>query len=126
MSKATYRSDATSPGRFGDRAARALTECMTVLEDDLEPELGADQYLVVTPTGTYMVDTVAEACDCPDALHRGVRCKHRWRVALATGRAVIPGWVDRSAIDSDLGQHVAGEPRIANPSGRTEVLERDV
>jgi len=124
------RSDAvdatTGPGTFDERAAKALTESMSVLDDRLDHELRDEEFLVVTPTGTYHVDMVAETCDCPDALHRGVRCKHQRRVDYARGAVPIPGWVDRSAIDEQLGQHLSASPRIATADGRTEVFEPDV
>ena len=124
MSKADSVDATTGPGTFDQRAAKALTESMTVLDDALEHDLRDEEFRVYTPTGTYTVDMVAETCDCPDALHRGVRCKHARRVDYARGAVPIPGWVDRSAIDPQLGQHLAASPRIATPDGRTEVLEQ--
>ncbi|RLM67611.1 hypothetical protein [Halorubrum sp. Atlit-26R] len=112
-------------GRFGKRAAKALTESMTVLDERTFGDLHAEEFLVVTPTGTYRVDAIAETCDCPDALHRAPDegCKHRLRVAFARGERPIPGWVDREAIDEQLGQHLSASPRIATADGRTEVLD---
>ncbi|GAA0539528.1 hypothetical protein ABNG02_15795 [Halorubrum ejinorense] len=123
MSKADAVDATTGPGTFDQRAAKALTESMTVLDERLEQDLRDEEFLVVTPTGTYTVDAIAETCDCPDALHRGARCKHQRRVDYARGAVPIPGWVDRSAIDEQLGQHLAASPRIATADGRTEVLE---
>ena len=125
MSKADSVDATTGPGTFDERAAKALTESMTVLDDQLDHDLRNEEFLVVTPTGTYTVDMVAESCDCPDALHRGVRCKHQRRVDYARGAVSIPGWVDRSAVDEQLGQHLAASPRIATRTG-TEVFEPDV
>ena len=113
----------TGPGTFDERAAKALTESMTVLDDTLEGDLRDEEFRVYTPTGTYTVDMVAETCDCPDALHRGVRCKHQRRISFARGAVPIPGWVDREAIDEQLGQHLSASPRIATADGRTEVLD---
>ena len=114
---------ATGPGTFDERAAKALTESMTVLNDTLEGDLRDEEFRVYTPTGTYTVDMVAETCDCPDALHRGARCKHQRRISFARGAVPIPGGVDRAAIDDQLGQHLAASPRIATADGRTEVFE---
>ncbi|OYR79304.1 hypothetical protein DJ84_18290 [Halorubrum ezzemoulense] len=113
-------------GNFGKRAAKALTESMTVLDDSLDHDLRDEEFLVVTATGTYRVDAIADSCDCPDALHRAPDkgCKHRLRVALARGERPIPGWVDRSAIDEQLGQHLAASPLIATADGSTEVFEQ--
>ena len=113
----------TGPGTFDKRAAKALTESMTVLDDSLDRDLRDEEFRVVTPTGTYTVDAIAETCDCPDALHRGARCKHARRVDFARGAVPIPGWVDRSAVDEQLGQHLAASPRIATADGGTEVFE---
>ena len=122
------RSDAvdatTGPGTFDERAAKALTESMTVLDDRLE-DVRDEEFRVYTPTGTYTVDMVAETCDCPDALHRGARCKHQRRVDYARGAVPIPGWAEREAIDPQLGQHLSASPRIATADGRTEVFDSD-
>jgi hypothetical protein len=110
---------------FSERAAKALTESMTVLDARTFGDLRNEEFLVVSPTGTYHVDAIAETCTCPDALHRAPDegCKHRLRVAMARGEQPIPGWVDRSAIDEQLGQHLSASPRIATADGRTEVFE---
>ena len=110
---------------FSRRAAKALTESMTVLDDSLDHDLRDEEFLVVTPSGTYRVDAIADTCDCPDALHRAPDegCKHRLRVAFARGERPIPGWVDRSAVDAQLGQHLSASPRIATADGRTEVFD---
>ena len=113
----------TGPGTFDERAAKALTESMTVLDDTLEGDLRNEEFRVYSPTGTYTVDAIAETCDCPDALHRGVRCKHQRRVDFARGAVPIPGWVDRAAVDEQLGLHLSASPRIATADGRTEVFE---
>jgi len=126
MSKADSADATTGPGTFDKRAAKALTESMTVLDERLEHDLRDEEFLVVTPSGSYHIDAIAEVCDCPDALHRGVRCKHMRRVDYARGAVPIPGWVDRSAIDEQLGQHLSASPRIATADGRTEVFEPDV
>jgi len=113
----------TGPGTFDERAAKALTESMTVLDDGLDHDLRDEEFRVVTPTGTYTVDMVAETCDCPDALHRGSRCKHQRRISYARGAVPIPGWVNREAVDAQLGQHLSASPRIATADGRTEVFD---
>jgi len=124
MSKADSVDATTGPGTFDERAAKARTEIMTVLDDALDHDLRDEEFRVVTPTGTYTVDMVGESCDCPDALHRGVRCKHQRRVDYARGSVPIPGWVNREAIDAQLGQHLAASPRIATADGRTEVFDQ--
>ncbi|WP_434521308.1 hypothetical protein [Halorubrum sp. AS12] len=126
MSKADAVDATTGAGTFDERAAKALTESMTVLDNRTFGDLRDEEFLVVTPTGSYRVDAIADTCDCPDALHRAPDegCKHRLRVALARGERPIPGWADRSAIDEQLGQHLAASPRIATADGRTEVFEQ--
>lgn len=105
--------------QLNDAEVRALTEYLTVLPD-YDRARGADElFVVVSHSGSeYLVDARGGACECPDAQYRDRTCKHLWRVRYATGRDVIPGWVDVEKINSTLGQHVAGEPRIMTASGR--------
>lgn len=123
MSKVGAVDATTGPGTFDDRAARALTSAMTVVDNSVDRDLRDEEFRVYRPDSTYVVNMVAEACDCRDAIHRGSRCKHQRRVDYARGAVIVPGWVDRSAIDAGLGAAVQGAPRIATADGRTEVLE---
>ena len=83
------------------RTECSLTEYMSVL-----PE-GGEMYTVVGQNGgTYTVDGRRGRCTCPDHEHRGARCKHLRRVALATGARPVPDGVD--GVDSQLGMHVDG------------------
>lgn len=108
---------------FGERSAAALTEVMSVLDDDVFPELADEQFVVVSESGAeYRVDMISESCDCPDSVHRGERCKHQRRVDYARGLVPIPPWADEEAIDDGLGQHLSAAPRIARKDGSTEVL----
>lgn len=99
-----------------DRDVRALTECITVLED-IGPAAGApDLFLVVSQSGReYLVDARTETCECPDSEHRGVRCKHLRRVAFATGQRPIPAGID--GVDELLGEHTDAELRVAATDG---------
>ncbi|QHS17952.1 SWIM zinc finger family protein [haloarchaeon 3A1-DGR] len=108
---------------FSERAADALTSYMTVLEDLPKVADDPEQFIVVSNSGReYRVDLRAESCTCPDCLHRGHTCKHIYRVRFATGRVPIPGWVNREAIDPQLGLHVSADPRIRTTTG-IEVFE---
>ena len=86
-----------------ERDVRALTEYMAVLpEGD-----GTEMFTVVGQNGgTYTVDARRGRCSCPDNEHRGARCKHLRRVALATGARPVPDGVD--GVDLQLGLHVDG------------------
>jgi hypothetical protein len=96
-----------------DRDVRALTEVMSVLSDTGKANGADDCYLVVTESGSsYFVDTRTEACECPDARHRDIVCKHLRRVGYATGERPIPAYVNREAIDDGLSEHVDGCPTI--------------
>ncbi|WP_284009516.1 hypothetical protein [Haloarcula pelagica] len=101
---------ATDPIDLDERDARALTEVMTVTEGGRAR--GADGlFEVTTQSGSeYLVDMHDGRCECWDDSVRSAGCKHRRRVAFATGRRPIPSWADRAAIDDDLGRFVAGEP----------------
>jgi len=98
-----------------ERAARALTEKMTVL-----PELGRAEgadglFLVVTESGSeYLVDARTGVCECPDYQYREPDggCKHLHRVAYATGEVSIPAWVNSSAVDSHLGMRTDARPLV--------------
>ena len=100
-----------------DRTEAALTEVMSVL-DDIGLARGApDLYLVVSSSGaTYLVDTREGTCECPDDEYRAITCKHRRRVAFATGERPIPGWVARDRLDDHFGAHVDG-PRFSATDG---------
>jgi len=69
------------------RTLRALTETMSVLSEIGRAKGADDLYLVVSESGReYLVDARDWSCECPDATHRNVRCKHQRRVALHTQR----------------------------------------
>lgn len=89
------------------RDARALTEYMTAL-DDVDRARGAPGlYEVVSASGSsYLVDTQLGSCECWDDRTTAGPCKHRRRVAFATGEREIPGWVDDDAVDEQLGLHI--------------------
>ena len=91
----------------GDEA-RALTECMVVVEDD--PECFDDHEVAVYSGATrYAVNPVVGFCTCPsDQFHSGP-CKHRERVAFARGEKPIPQWVDHDRIDPLLLQRLDGK-----------------
>jgi hypothetical protein len=91
--------------QLDDRDAAALTSYMTVV-----PIADADDlYDVTSDSGsTYRVDLRFESCECGDARHRDPEggCKHVRRAAFATGRREIPEWVDRDAVDPQLGEQI--------------------
>jgi len=93
----------TAMGQLEDRDVAALTEYMTAVPI-AEAE---DLYDVTSGSGsTYRVDLRFGSCECGDARHRDVECKHQRRVAYATGRRQIPEWVDRDAVDPQLGEQI--------------------
>jgi len=100
------------------RDVRALTECMTVLDE------GGDIYTVVGENSeTYRVDRRESRCTCPDAQYNlptddgRERCKHAARVAYATGDRPVPAWVDTDAVDPQLGAGVGATPQVAATDG---------
>jgi hypothetical protein len=102
-----------SDAGLDDRDARALTECMTVLP------MGGNIFAVVGENGqTHDVDAREDRCTCQDYQYNlpdGDRetCKHRARIAFATGERAIPAWVNLDAVDDLLGEQLNAEPRIA-------------
>lgn len=115
-----YESDAVESIDLEPRDVRALTECQSVLEDVGRVKNADYLYLVVSQSGKeYLVDARSGACECPDSVYRnpGGGCKHYRRVMFATGARSVPAWVDASAIDAHLGEHVSSGPRVAVTDG---------
>jgi len=105
-----------------DRDVRALTEVHSVLDDVGRVRDAPDLYLVVSGSGSeYMVDLRTESCECADARHRDVTCKHIRRAQFATGQREIPAWVDTDALDGQLGEHVSGA-RVAATDGGVDAV----
>jgi len=103
------------------RTERALSEVLTVLPDQPEVAGAPEMFLVVSESGSeYTVDRRDGSCTCPDALHRGARCKHLRRVAFATGERPVPVGVDD--VDPSLGEHTAANPRPVASDGGTEMI----
>ena len=103
-----------------ERDVRALTQYLTVLDDYGRARDADHLYMVVSESGEeYLVDTRTGSCECPDYEHRNPTggCKHRRRVAFATGSREIPVSVDRDAVDEQLGLHVQTTPRQAATDG---------
>lgn len=74
------------PDRLGDRAKRAWTERMRLVQRE------DGSYAVTSESGhTYRVDLRQHTCSCPDHRIRGEQCKHLRRVALEiTARRLAP------------------------------------
>jgi len=109
--------------QLADRDVRALTECMTVLPDS------GSIFTVVGENGqTHRVDAKEDRCTCQDYQYNlpdGDRetCKHRARLAFATGERAIPAWADLAAVDDMLGEHLDAQPRVAATDGG--IIEAD-
>jgi hypothetical protein len=92
-----------------ERFAAALTEYMAVLPEEGVAADAPGLYAVVSQSGSqYIVDTEGRSCDCPDARHRDRTCKHQIRALVASGEWPVPGWVERDAVDDQLGLHCEG------------------
>lgn len=114
----------TKPTPIGDRGASALSSPMVVLSDS--PLAGDDpmDYEVVSDSGrSYLVRLRADACECPDALHRKVECRHLKRAKFATGVYAIPEWVGLDSLDRGLGDHCDGEVRVETGRGPRPLAE---
>lgn len=102
-----------------ERDVRALEQYLTVLPNVGRADGVDGLYLVVSESGKeYLVDGVDGACECPDHEHRGIRCKHIRRVAIATGAEPIPADVlEEVTVDEQLGEHVDGGPQVVASDG---------
>jgi hypothetical protein len=131
----TNATDAVEGTDLEPRDVRALTEYLTVLDDYGRARDADGLYVVVSESGNeYLVDAETDTCECKDYEHNlptedgRERCKHRSRVAFATGERSIPAWIDTDAVDAQLGIHVDETPRVAaTDGGRTlapEVAEQ--
>jgi len=117
--------DVAQAAELDDRDIRALITPMTVVDDCGDARDHPDVYEVTTDSGSeYLVNTDTRSCTCPDHEYRDACCKHLRRVEFAVGDRTIPGWVSFDAVDSQLGQHVAGQPRVAMADGGTRPLTR--
>jgi hypothetical protein len=106
------------PVELDDRTERALTQYLSVLDDVGRAKGAEDLYLVVSESGKeYLVDRRTGACECPDHEHRRPEggCKHRRRVAFATGEKPVPS--DVEDVDPQLGEHVDGAPQVVATDG---------
>lgn len=109
-----------------ERDVRALTQYLTVLEDVGRAAGAEDLYLVVSESGKeYLVDARTDACECPDHEYRDATCKHRRRVAFATGERDVPTWVSDDDVAGDLGEHVDATPRQAAADGGEIIVAGD-
>jgi predicted nucleic acid-binding Zn finger protein len=107
--------DADDVDPLDQRDADALTQVMTVLDDAdaVDDELplvrGVDDIFLVVHVDEYVVDLRTQTCTCDDFFFRPSveACKHIRRVEYAIGEREIPTWVDPSAIDDGLGDHVS-------------------
>lgn len=77
---------------FVGRARRARENPMAVRP------LRDGRYVVETDGGTYVVDTEADTCTCPDSAIRDVECKHLQRVRIEIADGLIPAPDERASV----------------------------
>jgi|APHM01.1.fsa_nt_gi hypothetical protein len=97
-----------------DRTVRALTEDLHVaparVHNDHELDGPTTSHVVYSGEDRYEVDLLAGMCDCPDALHRGVRCKHiRVTEFWVEGHREVPAWVETDALGDFLAHRLADD-----------------
>lgn len=113
----TYENDYKKADATGlpTREIRALEEEMSVIGPELNIELEADEYEVVSQSGrTYYVDARRATCTCPDHQQRDEICKHQRRVQLEAGMRYIPMAALEVEVSDQLnGEHVAGSPKMS-------------
>lgn len=83
------------------REVRALREPMRVVEDDPE-SWGEHEVMVYSEDRKHLVNVDVKHCDCGDAAHRRVTCKHIYRAEFALGEREIPDWVEMDSVDDQL------------------------
>jgi len=92
----------THPEDLSADAARALTECMTVVVDDPDCWNDAEVAVYSSSGARYTVNVAVGFCECPSDQYHDGPCKHRERAAYALGHKAIPSWVDRERVDPVL------------------------
>lgn len=91
--------------QLSERDVRALKEPLRVVEDD--PDAWGDHEVAVYSEGRqYLVNIAIGFCECGDAAHRDVECKHSRRAKFALGIYEIPGWVEMDSVDDQLRQRL--------------------
>jgi hypothetical protein len=95
-------SGTTAQTDLDDRDIRALVEPMHVVPGHLHPRVPDHVFVVYSGERRYEVDLTAGTCTCPDALHRGLDCKHAWRCGYHTGEHPVPEWVDEDCLNRPL------------------------
>ncbi len=68
--------------------------------------LRGDRYLVETEGGQYVVNPVADTCECPDCLIRGAQCKHLRRVRLDIEKGQVPAPGERAGVCAVCGERL--------------------
>ncbi len=108
------------------RAARALTDKMTVLPETGRAENAEDLFLVVSESGSeYLVDLREGACECADFQYREPEngCKHIYRIEYATGQKALPAWIEFEAVDPQLGEQTEALSPQPVTDGGGDLLE---
>lgn len=104
--------DATTIEEPEPRTFRALQEDLSVVPGRLVEDARDDSYVVYSGHDRYEVDLIAGACECPDCLHRGARCKHLRVTAIWTGERSVPAWVEPEGLGDFLRVHLEREGRL--------------
>lgn len=101
------------------RDVRALTRCMTVLDEHAPPPADAPgiYYVATESGGGYVVDPELGSCTCPDARYRDPDggCQHVRRVRLWRGEQDVPAAVDPTAVDPELRERLDLGVEIRTP-----------
>lgn len=93
---------------------RALIEVMSMCNFD-----DSDGYTVVS-SSRRECQTALTDCNCPDATHRGVICKHSRHLAFELGEAVVPSTIERARSTTSSANtsrtRTSGSPRTLRTS----------
>jgi len=95
-----------APDQLASRDVAALTEAMTVVEDDPAAWSASEVAVYSGETSKYVVNVDTQFCECADHAYRGAQCKHIRRARYALGLDDIPDWVRRDRLDPSLRRRI--------------------
>lgn len=94
--------------QLDERAVRALTRPMLVVEDDPET-WDENEVAVYHEDRRHICNPVLGFCDCSDHHYRDATCQHLHRARFALEFEAVPEWVEWSEVDPFLRERLDQE-----------------